>query len=256
MKRGAVHSLLLALALVLLQACATDITANAPKSASPPKCGETEPMREAPVEMQFFMRGFSLLDGYTDPAVGYLEREDGEMIGSAILISPTAILTAGHCMDGTGAAWFVTQESCYRIKKSILHPYYKTGNTILVDLAVAVLETPCAAPPLPLVSAEYEYHRYQPLTVVGYGGGYKRRSDPDLFHYFGTLVEDPTVFKFLPLDGTVWFGDSGGAVLDAGGNVVGVVSSFGLFNGHLYENSAVRVQLFQKWIEETICSTN
>jgi len=250
MKRHGVHSLLLALALVLLQACATDITANAPKSAPPPKCGESEPIREAPVETPFFMRGFSLLDEYTDPAVGYLERESGEMIGSAVLISPTTIISAGHCMEGGIAAWFVTQEACYRIKKCTLHPYYKTGDTILVDLGVGVLETPCAAPPLPLVRSGYEYHRQQPLTVIGYGGGFKRRSVPNLFHYFGTIVEEPAVFKFLPLDGTVWFGDSGGAVLDDGGNVIGLVASFGIFNGHLYENSATRLESFTKWIQE------
>jgi hypothetical protein len=100
------------------------------------------------------------------------------------------------------------------------------------------------------VGAEYEYHRYQPLTVIGYGGGFKRRSNPDLFHYFGTIVEEPAVFKFLPLDGTVWFGDSGGAVLDESGTVIGVVSSLGIFNGHLYENSATRLESFTKWIQE------
>lgn len=245
MKRGVLHSLLLALALVLLQACASDIPAAAPKSAP-----------EVPVQTPFFMRGFSSLDPYTDPAVGYLEREDGEMIGSAVLVSPTKIITAGHCAEGGKAFWFVTQETCYRVKKWIIHPFYKTGDTIVVDLAVGALESPCAAPPLPLVASDYQYHRYQPLTVIGYGGGIKRRSAPNLFHYFGSLTEEPGYFKFLPLDGTVWFGDSGGAVLDADGTVIGVVSSLSLFNGHLYENSATRLDLFSKWITEAICDTN
>lgn len=126
----------------------------------------------------------------------------------------------------------------------------------MVDLAVGALESPCAAPPLPLVASDYQYHRYQPLTVIGYGGGIKRRSAPNLFHYFGSLTEEPGYFKFLPLDGTVWFGDSGGAVLDADGTVIGVVSSLSLFNGHLYENSATRLDLFSKWITEAICDTN
>jgi S1-C subfamily serine protease len=249
MKRHGVHSLLLALALVLLQACATDITANAPKSAPPPKCGETEPTREAPVD-PVFMRGFSRLDAHTDSAVGYLERENGEMIGSAVLISSIEIITAGHCAEGGDAAWFVTDGECYRIKKMVTHPCYKIADTILIDLAVGVLETPCAAPPLPLVKQGYEYRRQQPLTAIGFGGGIKRRSLPDLFVYFGTLVEEPTVFKFLPLDGTVWFGDSGGAVLDTDGTLIGIVVSFGICHGHLYENSATRLDIFRKWIEE------
>jgi len=252
MKRHGVHSLLMALALVLLQACATDIAANAPKSAPPPKSGVTEPKREAPVETQLFMRGFSPLDDDTDPAVGYLEGEDGNTIGSAVLVTPTEILTAGHCVEDGTAVWFVTQGECYRIYKYTLHPRYKIGETVFCDIAVAHLEKPCAAPTMPLVGKEYQYERGGALSVIGYGGGIRRHSNPGVFFYFGTIIEDPTVFKFLPIRGTVWFGDSGGAVVDADGNLIGIVASFAIVNGQLYENSATRLDLFRDWILEEI----
>lgn len=250
MKRRVVQSLLMALALVLLQACVQDITAAAPKSVDPPKSGAVDPMAEAPVETAFFMRGFSPLGETEEPAVGHLEGENGEMIGSAVLIAPDEIITAGHCLDNTGAAWFSTGNHCYRISKSTTHPFYKIGDTMLYDVAVAWLEEPCDVKPLTLVTAPHYFTRTEPLTVIGYGGGIKRRSNHGTFHYFGTVVEDPTYFKFIPFDGTVWFGDSGGAVIDANRVLVGIVSSFTIFDGHLYENSATRLDLVSDWIAE------
>jgi hypothetical protein len=101
-----------------------------------------------------------------------------------------------------------------------------------------------------VVTAPHYFTRTEPLTVIGFGGGIKRRSNPNTFHYFGTVVEDPTYFKFIPFDGTVWFGDSGGAVLNSNRILVGIISSFTIFNGHLYENSATRLDLVSDWIAE------
>jgi hypothetical protein len=71
-------------------------------------------------------------------------------------------------------------------------------------------------------------------------------------------VEEPTVFKILPLDGTIWFGDSGGAIYDNSGVLVGIISSLGIARGHLFENSATRLDLFRDWIigamEATPCN--
>jgi hypothetical protein len=250
MKRRVVQSLLMALALVLLQACVQDITAAAPKSVEPPKSGAVDPMAEAPVETAFFMRGFSPLAADEEAAVGHLEGENGAMIGTAVLITPHMILTAGHCLDDTGAAWFVTNNHCYKIIKHTIHPYYKIGKIMLYDVAVAWLEEPCCETPLVLVTAPHYFIRTEPLTTIGYGGGIKRKSNPNTFHYFGTVVEDPTYFKFIPFDGTVWFGDSGGAVLNSNRILVGIISSFTIFNGHLYENSATRLDLVSDWIAE------
>jgi hypothetical protein len=105
---------------------------------------------------------------------------------------------------------------------------------------------------MPLVGKEYQYERGGALSVIGYGGGIRRHSNPGVFFYFGTIIEDPTVFKFLPIHGTVWFGDSGGAVVDADGNLIGIVASFAIVNGQLYENSATRLDLFRDWILEEI----
>jgi len=252
MKRGGFQSLLVALALVLLQACASNITAVAPKSAPSPKCEEHEPVEEAPQELPFFLRGFSLLEGCQEPQVGCLIDSGGSVYGSGVLIEDNHVLTAGHCADAVKPDFFMCGETLYQVSDVKLHPYYKIGDTIYVDLAVLRLEKVCTETPSQLVSDGYTYIRGQELTTVGYGGGIKKKSNQGVFWYYGTLIEDPTVFKMLPLEGTVWFGDSGGAVYDEHGVLVGIISSIGIGKGHLYENSVVRLDLFLEWITQTV----
>jgi len=248
MKRPGVQSLLLALALVLLQACAWDTTVPPAKPLEQP-VPNSDPL-------PFFMKGFSAISEWQEPQVGGLAREDKVVYGSGVLISPCHVLTAGHCVDGVSPHWFISGGEAFKIDRAILHPNYKIGTIIFVDLAVLVLDTPCPETPSQLSQERAQPRRGDPLTVVGYGGGIKRKSIAGVFWYYGTLVEDPTVFKMLPLDGTVWFGDSGGAIYNNSGALVGIVSSLGIRRGvwgsHLYENSAVRLDLFSEWVQKTM----
>jgi hypothetical protein len=256
MKRGAVHSLLLAFALVLLQACAWDIAATAPKSASPPKSGEIK-LVEAPVEPAF-MRGFSRISECEDTAVGALAKEDGTVYGSGVLVGSSHVLTAAHCTEGITPYWFISGGEFFKIRSVTVHPHYKIGEIIFVDLALLCLDSPCPATPAMLPQEGYQLARGEDLTAIGYGGGIRRRSNPGVLWNYGTLVEEPTVFKMLPLDGTIWFGDSGGAIYDNSGVLVGIISSLGITRGHLFENSATRLDIFRDWIigamEATPCN--
>ena len=59
----------------------------------------------------------------------------------------------------------------------------------------------------------------------------------------------------LPLHGTIWFGDSGGAVygLVHGEMVlVGVMSNFSVSDGLIFENSATKVRFYHDWIMEVL----
>lgn len=246
MKRHAVHSLLLALALVLMQACVSDITANAPKSAPPPKSGEIKLVNEEPP----FMRGFSRLDECSEPQVGSLAIEDGTTYGSGVLITPTHVLTAGHCADTVIPYWFISGGQFFKVHAVLLHPNYKIAGVVFADIAVLTLEAPCPTTPSTLLSGGYQFARGDELTTVGYGGGIKRKSNPGVFWYYGTTIEEPTSFKFLPLDGTIWFGDSGGGVYNDSGVLIGIISSLSITRGHLFENSAVRLDVFLDWIQE------
>jgi hypothetical protein len=101
------------------------------------------------------MEGFSLLDEYTEElAVGELVTETGCEIGSAVLIAPRIVITAGHCVDDGDVKYFKSGCTLYGISQYRLHPKYKIGDTVFVDLAVCLLETTCPAVPIRFMNAE------------------------------------------------------------------------------------------------------
>jgi S1-C subfamily serine protease len=234
MKRTAVPSLL-ALAALLLAACVgtTTVVTVSEQSESP-----------APS----YLRGFTLISDAEEPAIGRILKYDGALIGSGVLISSTHVLTAGHVMEGTEAYWFETNGTKYCIEQTHMHPLYKIKDVFVVDAALLVLSEPCTEQPVCLGSSALL--RGESLTAVGHGGGFRKRSDPGVFWYYGTLMEDPFNLKMLCYEGTVWFGDSGGAVLDFQGKLVGIISSLGGRRGYIYENTAVRVDLLLPWIND------
>lgn len=245
MQRAGITSLLLALSL-LFGACDE-------ASVSVYDTPQDSPVGKSLTTLPWFMDGFSLLDEHTEElAVGELVTRDGCEIGSAVLIAPRVVLTAGHCLDQGNVTHFKAGCEYYRIADYRLHPKFKVGETIFMDIAVVVLETPCPATPIPLLNPDTNvYSRGEPLTVIGFGGDYKRRSNWGEFAYYGTLIEDPTCFKMYRHETTVFFGDSGGAVIDANGILVGVVCSLAICDSRVFENSATRLDLVADWIQTT-----
>lgn len=245
MKRNVVLTLLLAIALVCTQACVVGI----------PTTLSTPPVASVQTPPPPFMRGFSPITDSEETGVGCLTTEQHELIGSAVLIGKTHILTAGHCFDETNAYWFVTNGKEYKISKQIMHPLFKIAGIIFVDLAVGVLETECAETPLQMPTKEVFFFQGMHLKTIGYGGGIRRQSDYGTIWYYGTLEEEPISFKMIPTNGTIWFGDSGGAIVNSSGTLVGIVSSMKRHHGVLFENSAIRVDRFLPWITQVTSET-
>lgn len=240
MKSRVLQPLLAALALVVT-ACANPV---APPLQAPPQPQDS-------LQSRPWLRGFTVIPHNEHTAIGHLESGDGAMIGSGVLIAPDAVLTAGHCVDGeTPPEYFVTNGQCYRIFKIIVHPLYKVEGVMLFDVAILILEEPCSEPPLAISSTMPK--RYDRITTIGWGGGIKKISNPDTFWHYGILTDDPLYFRFLTLDGTVWFGDSGGAVTNSEGQLVGIISSMIAQRGRIFENCAIRIDLLREWIAQTL----
>lgn len=122
----------------------------------------------------------------------------------------------------------------------------------MVDAALVFLSADCPEMPVALHHPNDDVSRYDFLTVVGYGGGIKKISNPGVFWCYGVLADEPFSIRFLTIDGTAWFGDSGGAILNTRGELVGVTSAILSDRGRVFENTGVRIQMIRVWIHHTL----
>ena len=113
------------------------------------------------------------------------------------------------------------------------------------------------ATPVKLLKSLAFLEKYSRVTSVGYGGGKKRMSSPGTFRYYGVLYDELDEIKMIPFYDTIWYGDSGGALLHfstEGLVCVGILTNFTSLNGLICENGVVRVDYYSGWIERTIKS--
>jgi len=188
------------------------------------------------------------------PSVGAIMDEQGQIIGSGILIEPNVVLTAGHVVNSFAFSFFIGDEDIL-IDHILLHPNYDLSKKNSSDIALVFLECDANCPPANLQEPNNDLYKGSILIAVGYGGGEKRYSLPNTFWYYGTLIDQPSQIKWLPIRATIWFGDSGGAVFSYFGvekKLVGVISSLSFCDDVPYENSATSVKSFYDWIKEVI----
>ena len=191
------------------------------------------------------------------PSVCSLHLEDGRLIGSGILIRPNVVLTAGHCIEDDDIYSIVIGEEEIMVKNMVLHPSYSdTFGRIQNDIGLIFLETDSDYEPATIGCVEW-MERYQNITTVGYSFEYKKYSKPNVFRYFGTVVEEPNYMKFIPRPATVWPGDSGGGIFakfQGKDYVVGIISNYlviVVFDDRIVisECSATIIVKYLDWIE-------
>jgi len=188
------------------------------------------------------------------PSVGSIMDERGQLIGSGVLIRPDVVLTAGHVVDTRAYSFFIGEEEIL-IDSIKLHPNYNHDNEIETDIALVFLACDSVYAPAKLQQKEETLTRGKILTTVGYSGGRKRYSEYGAFWYYGTLINQPSQIKWLPIKSTIWFGDSGGAVFALFGGkmkLVGIISHLSIYEYTPYENSATSVSYFYDWIMEEL----
>ena len=192
--------------------------------------------------------------------VGHVHNQKGQFIGSGVLIAPAVVLTAGHVIDGETLRYFITKDKAYLIEKMIIHPGYtgKDGE-VVDDIGILILTEGCDEQPAQLMQDKSELTQRETLTTVGFSHEIKKVSKPGTFWYYGTVEEEPQYMKFLPINGHIWFGDSGGAVFENGGRLAGIISSMCIIDNTMVDQSAIRVDRYMDWIKEMMnreqCST-
>jgi len=200
--------------------------------------------------------GFQVVDHNTKDkygCVGHVHNERGEFIGSGVLIAPSVVLTAAHVIDGDTLKYFITKDKTYLIEKTIIHPGYsgKDGQ-VIDDIGIIILTEGCDEQPAELMKHKSELTQRESLTTVGFSRQIKKISKPGTFWYYGTVEEEPQYMKFLPINGHIWFGDSGGAVFEDGGRLAGIISYMCIIDHNLVDQSAIRVDRYLDWIKENM----
>ena len=249
----------LSVTLLLISGCKT------PQASILPPQNETDDIVttiEEPTYPIFLDEWFTPTTKENDPypSVCSLHIEDGRLIGSGILIRPNVVLTAGHCIEDDDIFSITIGEEQIMVKDMVLHPSYsRTFGRIKGDIGLIFLECDSNYEPATIGCVEWMY-RYQNITTVGYSFDYKKYSKPNVFRYFGTVVEEPNYMKFIPRPASVWPGDSGGGVFAKfqGKNyVVGIISNYIVietFGGIMVvsECSATIIVNYLDWIKTEI----
>jgi hypothetical protein len=141
------------------------------------------------------------------------------------------------------------------IEVQCLHKDYIEGD----DLGLLILKTESTHEPMPMVDDVSVIPKMFPLHTIAHGEGKKKMSREGVYRYYGILNNKPNEIVFLPLKTSVWFGDSGGALIykDEEGTIilVGIITHFSTVGEHIYECAARRIDNFnihddiwQPWI--------
>jgi len=249
----------LSVTILLFSGCKTSQKTSLPPETSTDIVVEEKPNPTFSFLNEWFVPTTQEHDPY--PSICSLYLEDGYLIGSGILIRPNVVLTAGHCVDdGDIFSVSIGNDEEIKVKDIVLHPRYnKTFGRIQDDIGLIFLECDSKYKPASIGCVDW-MRRYQNITTVGYSFGFKKYSKPNVFRYFGTVIEEPNYMKFIPRPASVWPGDSGGGVFAKFDNkeyVVGIISNYvaiKAFNDKMVisECSATIIIKYLVWIEMEI----
>ena len=186
--------------------------------------------------------------------VGALVTQHVNIIGSAVLIHPRAILSARHCFSDPdnfpGYFWTHSGQLVRIIKVITKEPYY-TGM-LINDIVICILDTDCVEPPTNLIKTTFELVPGESLITVGWSLGYKKVSKKGVMSYYGSLIEDNgQIMRMLANKGSIYFGDSGGAVFEDNGKLAGIIDFMSIDpeTQSVIDNGAAKIDYYYPWID-------
>jgi hypothetical protein len=187
---------------------------------------------------------FEFIDHDTFPSAGSLYNINDTFVGSCVLVTPNIAFTAGHCIELGNLKYARFGDEEIMIELQCLHKDYNSGD----DLGLLILETDSSHEPMPVIDDVDLIPDMFPLHTIAHGEGAKKISKDKVYRYYGILQNKPNEIVFLPLQTSVWFGDSGGALVykngDNGYVLIGIITHFSSMGEEIYECAARRTDNF------------
>tara|TARA_Y100001963_G_C6739802_1_gene428367 strand:+ start:82 stop:858 length:777 start_codon:yes stop_codon:yes gene_type:complete len=198
------------------------------------------------------------------PFVGAFHLPNGRFIGSGVVVDKRFVLTAAHVVhsddpDRIPDKFRTLDGETYCVKEIMVHPVAEIHGVWINDIAVVEVERDIHVLPIKLKEPTDFICKRMPMVTCGYAGGVKNYSKPGVFTYLGRLIANPTNVIWIPWDATIWFGDSGGALMytppgQEEPKLVGLLGYLEI-NKHkkrVEENGATSIDYYYNWIKETM----
>tara|TARA_R110002020_G_scaffold431132_1_gene641079 strand:- start:394 stop:1140 length:747 start_codon:yes stop_codon:yes gene_type:complete len=204
----------------------------------------------APPQFEPFIRLSDEAFGF----VGSLRLATDQVLGSTVLIESNVALTAAHCLIDSDISYVEFAGKKYEIDYTVC---YEAGSYINHDIGLVFLTRDVVGVD-PVGRADdvlSSIKKWDYVTTIGYSRGFKKASSLSTFRYYGVLYNEENQIKMLPNRGSIWFGDSGGGLFwfgDNGFELIGIIVSFSKMEGFIVENSSIRVDCYEEWIDHEI----
>ena len=196
-------------------------------------------------------------------SVCYVLDQNQNLVGSGSLIRPGVVLTAAHVAEHVEGGYirFDSLSPVVAIKQVWLHPIWelakgdkKQGDLALLRLSRNVTDRT----PLSMAASDLEIARYTWVFSVGCSLDYKKQSRPGVMFYYGTFTTSKSDLTLKSNTTTIWFGDSGGAIvtLNPEGQfvLVGVLSSFTNYQGIVQDFTAADLRHYSGGLDSIMDS--
>ncbi len=194
------------------------------------------------------------------PFVGAFHLPNNMFIGSGVVIHKRFILTAAHVVhddnkDNVPDKFRTFDGQTYCVKEITVHPHAEIHGIWINDIALVEVERDIHVLPIELKKPTDLIFKRMPITTCGYARGIKNYSNPGVYTYLGRLIANPTNIIWIPWDATIWFGDSGGALMytpigEKEPKLIGLLGYLEIDRdkSRVVENGATSVDYYYDWI--------